>query len=350
MKKYYTRACNFYYGSISKEKIKKNLSLPLNGNNLISFDKVELLTRKSKKIISLKKINLLPKQIKNKINKDVKNITKKKIFQNLNFLNNTNIMGVLNLTPDSFSDGGKYLKKNLAIKKFKKLINEGSEIIDIGGESTSPGSKPVKEEVELKRLKPILKIIKNFDHFVSLDTRKSSIMEKGIKSGVKLINDVSGLNYDLNTTKILKKYKIPFVIHHMLGNPYTMQKNPNYKNVLLDIYDFFEKKLSHIRSFGIKHNNIILDPGIGFGKNLKHNITLIEKISIFHSLGLPVMLGISRKRFIKDLSKKNDSKERIGGTIASSLFSMMQGVQILRVHNVNEVKQAIKVFIKLKFK
>ncbi len=350
MKKYYTRACNFYYGSTSKKKVKNNLSLPLNGNNLISFDKIELITRKSKKIISLKKINLLPKQIKNKINKDIKNITKKKKFKKLNFLNYPTIMGVLNLTPDSFSDGGKYLKKDLAVKKFKQLIKEGCEIIDIGGESTSPGSKPVKEEIEMKRLKPILKFIKNFNYFVSLDTRKSSIIDKGIKSGVKLINDVSGLSYDLNTIKILKKYKIPFIIHHMQGSPETMQKNPNYKNVLLDIYDFFEKKLSHIRSSGIKHNNIILDPGIGFGKNLKHNITLIEKISIFHSLGFPVMLGISRKRFIKELSKKNDSKERIGGTIASSIFSIMQGVQILRVHNVNEVKQAIKVFVKLKFK
>jgi dihydropteroate synthase len=350
MKKYYTRACNFYYGSVSKEKIKKKLALPLNGNNLISFDKIELLTRKSKKIFPLKKINLLPKKIKNKINKDIKSITKKKIFHNLNFINSTIIMGVLNLTPDSFSDGGKYLNRKSALRKFKILINQGSEIIDIGGESTRPGSKSVKEEVELKRLTPILKIIKRYNCFVSLDTRKSLVMEKGIKSGIKLINDVSGLNYDLNTMKILKKNKIPFVLHHMLGTPDTMQKNPKYRNVLLDIYDFFEKKLKDIKSFGIKHNNIILDPGIGFGKNLKHNITLIDKISIFHSLGLPIMLGISRKKFIKDLSKKNDSKERIGGTVASSLYSMMQGVQILRVHNVNEVKQAIKVFRKLKFK
>ena len=350
MKKYYTRACNFYYGSISKEKIKKKLALPLNGNNLISFDKIELLTRKSKKIFPLKKINLLPKKIKNKINKDIKSITKKKIFHNLNFINSTIIMGVLNLTPDSFSDGGKYLNRKSALRKFKILINQGSEIIDIGGESTRPGSKSVKEEVELKRLTPILKIIKRYNCFVSLDTRKSLVMEKGIKSGIKLINDVSGLNYDLNTMKILKKNKIPFVLHHMLGTPDTMQKNPKYRNVLLDIYDFFEKKLKDIKSFGIKHNNIILDPGIGFGKNLKHNITLIDKISIFHSLGLPIMLGISRKKFIKDISKKNDSKERIGGTVASSLYSMMQGVQILRVHNVNEVKQAIKVFRKLKFK
>tara|TARA_B100000427_G_C15200315_1_gene459993 strand:- start:217 stop:633 length:417 start_codon:yes stop_codon:yes gene_type:complete len=135
----------------------------------------------------------------------------------------------------------------------------------------------------------------------------------------------------------------------MKGSPKNMQKYPKYKNVLLDIYDFFENKIKEIRSKGIMHNNIILDPGIGFGKNLKHNITLIRNISIFHSLGFPIMLGISRKRFIKDLSGKNDSKDRIGGTISSSLFSMMQGVQILRVHDVNEVNQSIKIFKSLNF-
>ena len=129
-----------------------------------------------------------------------------------------------------------------------------------------------------------------------------------------------------------------------------MQKNPKYKNVLLDIYDFFERKISEIRAKGIKHNNIILDPGIGFGKNLKHNIILIRNISLFHSLGFPIMLGLSRKRFIKDLSGNNDSKERLGGTISSGLYAMMQGVQIMRVHNINEINQSIKIFKTLNFK
>jgi dihydropteroate synthase len=135
----------------------------------------------------------------------------------------------------------------------------------------------------------------------------------------------------------------------MQGTPKTMQQKPTYKNVLLDIYDFFEEKLNLIRSRKIKHNNIILDPGIGFGKNLKHNITLISQISIFHSLGFPLLLGLSRKRFIKDLSGNNDSKERIGGTISSCLYSVLQGVQILRVHDINEINQALKIFKKLQF-
>ena len=191
--------------------------------------------------------------------------------------------------------------------------------------------------------------IKKKRKFISLDTRKSIIMEKGIKNKINLVNDISGLNHDPNTINVLKKYNIPFVIHHIQGNPVTMQNNPKYKNVILDIYDFFEDKIKYIRSKGIKHNNIILDPGIGFGKNLKHNITILRNISIFHSLGFPVMLGSSRKRFIKDLSGINDSKERLGGTISSSLLAFMQGVQILRVHDVNEINQSIKVFNSLKF-
>ena len=165
--------------------------------------------------------------------------------------------------------------------------------------------------------------------------------------GVKIINDVSGTNFDPKTKDIFKKYKIPFVIQHSQGNPENMQKNPSYKNELLDIYDFFEQKIKYLRSIGIKHNNIIIDPGIGFGKNLKHNMNLISKISIFHSLGFPILVGNSRKKFIKEISGKNDTKNRSGGTVASSLYLMMQGVQILRIHDVDEILQGIKVFNKL---
>ena len=172
-------------------------------------------------------------------------------------------------------------------------------------------------------------------------------MDKASKIKVDLINDVSGLSYDPETINYLKKTKKPFVIHHMKGTPKSMQLNPIYNNVLLDIYDFFENKLKYLRKEGIKHNNIILDPGIGFGKNLKHNITLLKNISIFHSLGLPVMLGLSRKRFIKDISRENDTKERIGGTVSSSIQAYLQGVQILSVHDIKEINQAFKVFIEL---
>ena len=347
MSRYYTRVCNFYYGSKSKALTKKAKSLPLNGNNLISFDEVEIISRKSIKKLSIKKINDLPDQIKKIVKKDIKLITKKKkFFKNLNFKTLPKIMGVLNITPDSFSDGGKYNKNYLAKKQLNYLFDSGADIVDIGGESTKPGSKSVSSKIEWNRIKYILN---KFDKkkFLSLDTRKSEIMEKGINLGVALINDVSGLNYDKNSIKVLKKHKIPFVLHHSLGNPDVMQNNPKYKNVLLDIYDFFEKKIKYLRANGIDHNNIILDPGIGFGKNLKHNLKLLKDISIYHSLGLPILLGISRKKFIKELSGKNDSSSRVGGTISSSIYAMMQGVQLLRIHDVNEINQSLKVFKEL---
>jgi dihydropteroate synthase len=344
MKKYYTRVCNFYYGNKSIKLVSQKKALPLNGNIQISFDQIEIISRNSKKLINIKDIKKLSNILKKKINKDLEIITKKnKNFSNLNFKKNPNIMGILNLTPDSFSDGGKFNKKNSGYNYALNLFKIGANIIDIGGESTRPGSKSISNKQEWNRIKNTLKSIDK-KITISLDTRKSDIMEKGIKNSVRLINDISGLSYDDRTIKILKKYNTPFVIQHTQGTPETMQKNPKYKNVLLDIYDFFEKKIKFVRLKGIKHNNIILDPGIGFGKNLKHNMNLISNISIFHSLGFPVLLGLSRKRFIKDLSGKNDTKKRLGGTVSSSIFAMMQGVQILRTHDVNELIQGIKVF------
>ena len=347
MSKYYTRACNFYYGKTSKVNIKKKKSVPLNGNHLISFDKIEIIQRKKSKLINVKEVSKLSSKLKNKVNNDLKNIKKRKSFKKLNLSNTPILMGIVNLTPDSFSDGGKYNKKNLAVNHVNNLLSSGAKILDIGGESTRPGANDIHPKKEWDRIKFILKILKNKKSFISLDTRKSFVMEKASKIKTDLINDVSGLSYDPETINYLKKTKKPFVIHHMKGTPKNMQIKPIYKNVLLDIYDFFETKLKYLRKQGIKHNNIILDPGIGFGKNLKHNITLLKNISIYHSLGLPVMLGLSRKRFIKDISRENDTKERIGGTVSSCIQAYLQGVQILRVHDIKEINQAFKVFKEL---
>ena len=346
MKRFYTCACNFYYGKTSQLLINKKKALPLNGRRDISFSKIKIFSRNSKeKIVGINEINSLPKNLKVQIKNHLINITKKKKkFANLNF-DKVNLMGVLNLTPDSFSDGGKYNTLKSAYNRVLELKKSGVDIIDIGGESTRPGSKTVEDLEEWKRIGKILDKIKRLN--TSLDTRKSIIMEKGIKKKINLINDVSGLEFDKNSVLVLKKYKTPFVLQHSQGNPSNMKKNPKYKNVILDIYDFFEKKIYFLRKLGISHNNIILDPGIGFGKNLKHNLSILRNISIFHSLGFPILLGISRKKFIKEISGVNDSKERLGGTISSSLFAIMKGVQILRVHDVNEIKQSIRVFNEL---
>ena len=349
MRKYYTRACNFYHGSDATKLIKLNKALPLNGKKDIAFDNIEIFSRKKKgvkvNLIHLKKINKLSKNIRKVIKKDLKNITSKRknFLKNINFSNPT-IMGILNLTPDSFSDGGKFNSNSKAFKHISQMINAGAKIVDVGGESTRPGSKTIDPKMEWKRVEYVIsKFKKKYKNTcLSIDTRKSDLMIKSVRCGVDLINDVSGFNYDSNALFKLRNYNISKVLHHMQGTPNTMQKKPKYKNVLLDIYDFFERGISNI-----SNDKIILDPGIGFGKTLKHNLTLISKISLFHSLGFPILVGTSRKRFINQISGEYDSKDRTGGTLASVLYLLSQGVQIFRVHNVREVKQGIMVYEKI---
>ena len=343
MSKYYTRACNFYYGKSSVEMLKKNKAFPLHGNNELSFDTVEILSRKKKIKVNIKNINSLSINLKKKIKEDLKKITKKKSFCKIS-LKEPLLIAILNLTPDSFSDGGQYSQISSALRRVKSLLKVGCKIIDIGGESTRPGSKDVDKDTEWKRIKKLLKKIRNYKFLLSLDTRKTFIMYKALRYKLNIVNDVSCFSYDTKTIDFLVNTKLPLIINHSKGEPKMMQRKPSYKNVLLEIYDFFEKKIEFLRKAGIKHNNIILDPGIGFGKNLKHNITIMNNISIFHSLGFPVMLGSSRKRFIKYISGKNDSDIRLGGTLASSIHAVMNGVQIMRVHDYNEISQGIKVF------
>ena len=346
MIKYYTRACNFHYGKYSKFLINKKLALPLCGNKHISFDKIEIITRKKNKIsskfINLKDIKNLKKTEKKKITLDLNRITSKRrnFLKNINF-SKPSIMGILNLTPDSFSDGGVFNNYKKANKHVIDMVKYGAKIIDVGGESTRPGSQTISEKEEWRRVEKIIKSVKNkFKNICfSIDTRKSEIMTKSIEYGVSLVNDVSGFEYDKSSLSKLRKYNIPKVLHHMQGTPNTMQVKPKYKHVLLDIYDFFERGISQI-----DNKKIVLDPGIGFGKNLKHNLTLISNISLFHSLGFPILIGTSRKRFINQISGINDSKKRIGGTVASVLFLLSQGIQIFRVHDVNEIKQSMLVF------
>ena len=343
MLKYYTRACNFYYGKTSVEMIKKKLAFPLHGNRELSFDTIEILSRTKIRKIHIKKINSLSNNLKKKIKKDLINITKKKLFCKMT-LQEPLLVGILNLTPDSFSDGGKYNNTKSALNRINLLLKAGCKIIDIGGESTRPGSKGIDKNIEWKRIKSLLKKVKKYKFLLSLDSRKTFVMRKALKYKLNIVNDVSSFSYDDQTINFLKSTNLPLIINHSKGDPETMQKKPSYKNVLLEIYDFFVKKIILLRNSGIKHNNIILDPGIGFGKNLKHNITIMNNISIFHSLGFPVMLGSSRKRFIKYISSKNDSKNRLGGTLASSIHAVMNGVQLMRVHDFNEITQGLKVF------
>ena len=354
MRKYYTRPCNFYYGNYARKLIKEKKAFSLAGYPNIAFDQVEIFQRKKKqltesKFYSIKKIKELNKEIFPIIKNDLKNITlKRKSILGLKF-HVPLIMGALNITPDSFSDGGLFFEETKAYDQTKLMIDSGATIIDIGGESTRPGSKTVDEKEEWQRVKnTVIKLKKNFPKtLLSLDTRKSYVMNNGIDNGVDIINDVSGLNFDKRSFDLINSKKIPFILHHMQGTPKTMQNNPTYDDVLLDIFDFFEEKINFCIRKNYKKEFIILDPGIGFGKNLDHNLRLLSKISIFHSLGCPILIGTSRKRFIEHIVTKFDTPDRTGGTLASVLYGLSQGVQLFRVHNVKEINQGMLVFNKI---
>ena len=349
MSRYYTRACNFYYGNLSKKLVKAKQTLPLCGNKEISFDQIEIFFKNKKKItskiINISKISFLPKIVKIKIIEDIKKITaRRKVFKKKNHI----LMGVLNMTPDSFSDGGQFNSEKKALIRLTDLLASGADIIDIGGESTRPSSKIISPKIEWDRIKKIVKKFKKKypKKLFSIDTRKSLVMRNSIKYKVDIINDVSCFKFDKDSSTTIKNKNLWKVIHHMQGTPQTMQINPKYHHVLLDIYDFFEREIVKLKKDKYS-NKIILDPGIGFGKDLKHNLMILSKISIFHSLGFPILIGTSRKKFINQIAKNFDSKERLGGTMSSVLFSLSQGIKIFRVHNVKEVKQGILVFEKL---
>ena len=259
-------------------------------------------------------------------------------------------MGILNTTPDSFFDGGNLYKNgkldlDLALIRAEDMVSNGAAILDIGGESTRPGSQIISPEIELQRVSNILKKFKKKfpKTLLSIDSRKSLVVKNAIKNNADIINDVSCFQFDKKVYGEIKNKNLWKVIHLMKGTPQTMQNNPKYNHVLLDIYDFFEKEITKLKNDKFI-NKVILDPGIGFGKKLKHNLMILNKISLFHSLGFPILIGTSRKKFINQISKYFDSKERLGGTLSSILFSLSQGVQIFRIHNVREIKQGILVF------
>ena len=251
------------------------------------------------------------------------------------------IMGIVNFTPDSFSDGGKYFSVDDAVNHALKLIDDGADIIDIGGESTRPGSDPVSLEEELRRTIPVIKNIyqQRKDVIISIDTTKSEVAKQALDSGAQIINDISGLTFDEKMIDITKEYNSGIVIMHIKGNPKTMQVNPEYSNVVKEVYDFLL-----VQSIKAKQNNvdkIIVDPGIGFGKRIEDNFTLIKNLDYFQSLGYPVMIGLSKKSFIgKTLNLDNDQREI--GTIILETISVIKSARIIRTHNVKYCNQLVK--------
>lgn len=257
------------------------------------------------------------------------------------------VMGILNVTPDSFSDGGKYNNLNKAINHAIRMEGEGADIIDIGGESTRPGAKPVDIEEELKRVIPVIEgIRKRSNIIISIDTYKSVVAAKAISAGAGLVNDISGLRFDKNMVRIVSESKVPVIVMHMLGNPQNMQSDISYANLMKELILFFKERVSVLTANGVNKINIILDPGIGFGKTIDHNLTIIRELNRIVDLGFPVLVGPSRKSFIGNILNLS-FEERIEGTAAVVTVAIMNGSRIVRVHDIKEMLRIVNMTEKI---
>ena len=267
----------------------------------------------------------------------------------LNPKRETLVMGIVNVTPDSFSDGGQFFSPEVAISHASNLIGQGADIIDIGGESTRPGAEQVSESEELKRVIPVIEKIRtdNPTILISIDTTKASVAKHAVEAGADIINDVSGLSFDNNMIGIVESFNIPVVIMHMKGNPQNMQLNPEYKDIVNEILDFFKMKITIAIQSGINRSMIILDPGIGFGKTVEHNFELLSRLNEFNVLELPIMIGPSRKSFI-GITLDLPPEDRVEGTAAAVSAGVMNGASIVRVHDVKSMKRVVRIIEKVR--
>ncbi|HEY4715956.1 MAG TPA: dihydropteroate synthase [bacterium] len=254
------------------------------------------------------------------------------------------IMGIVNITPDSFYDGGLYYDKDKAIKYAIGLAEEGADIIDIGGESTRPGSKPVGLEEELSRVLPVVaEVSKRISIPLSIDTSKSEVAARAVDAGAQIINDISGMQFDPNMVHVAAKKKVPVVLMHIKGTTATMQDNPYYEDVIQEMLDYFSERTEYAFENGLKADNIILDPGIGFGKRLTDNLEILKKLDAFRIFGMPLLVGVSRKSFIGKILNL-DAHDRLEGSISAGLCAISRGADIIRVHDVKRTKQALTIY------
>jgi len=252
------------------------------------------------------------------------------------------LMGILNVTPDSFSDGGLFLAPDAAVMQARRMAG-GADIIDIGGESTRPGAAEVGIGDEIARTAPVIAALRagGLDLPISIDTRKAAVAQAAFAAGAAILNDVTALQFDPAMAEMVAQAGLPVVLMHSIKTPATMQNDPHYDDVLLDVYDALAARVDTAVAAGIPRARIAIDPGIGFGKTLAHNLALLARLSLFHNLGLPVLLGASRKRFIGTIARQDDAARRVPGSLAVALAGAAQGVHMIRVHDVDETRQAL---------
>lgn len=258
------------------------------------------------------------------------------------------IMGIVNVTPDSFSDGGNFFNENKAVEHGVRLLEEGAHILDIGGESTRPGSEVVDSKEEIERVVPVIARLRQYTSNISIDTRNAATMRAAAEAGATILNDISALEYDSESIGVALDTRLPVILMHMQGDPKNMQENPIYNNVVDEVYAYLDKRIQACETAGIERKNIIIDPGIGFGKTLEHNLLLLKNIKKFHDLGCEILLGTSRKRFIAAASQGEGAESRLGGSLSSVIWGRSQGVRMFRVHDVKETVQALKIYDAIK--
>jgi dihydropteroate synthase len=259
-------------------------------------------------------------------------------------LDQPQVMGIVNVTPDSFSDGGQFADASAAAAAGADMAAAGAAIVDVGGESTRPGAKPVWEGDEIERAVPVVRQLAAGGTAVSIDSRKADVMTAALEAGARLVNDVSALTYDDRAAAVVAAAGVPVVLMHHKGAPETMQDDPRYDDVLVEVYQWFEDRIAAAEAAGIERDKVLIDPGFGFGKNVSHNLELMNGLAVFHSLGCPIVVGASRKRTIGALSNEVSADRRLGGSVAFALKAVEQGAQLLRVHDVFETVQALRVW------
>ncbi|TXI02204.1 MAG: dihydropteroate synthase [Pseudorhodobacter sp.] len=260
-------------------------------------------------------------------------------------MNSPRVMGILNITPDSFSDGGLFLRPEAALMQARRMA-DGADILDIGGESTRPGSAEVPVEEETRRTAPVIAALRagGLALPISIDTRKAAVAKAAFDAGATILNDVTALGFDPAMAGEAARAGVPVILMHSIETPATMQDDPRYDDVLLDVYDALAQRLAEARAAGIPEGRLAIDPGIGFGKTLEHNLALLARLSLFHNLGVPVLLGASRKRFIGTIGAEAEAARRMPGSLAVALAGVAQGMQMIRVHDVAETRQALRLW------
>ena len=338
MPKTYLRPLSIVYGPDARAMISSGIAGALGGMGHIAFTQVEEITRDGKSV---------HRKIKNFI--ELKNhpltdeITRsRETFAELQ-LSRALVMGIVNVTPDSFSDGGEYAEEQTATAHGLQLAEQGADILDVGGESTRPGSNEVMLEDERQRIIPVIAALSK-DHVVSVDTRKSELMRDAAQAGAKIINDVSALGFDAASAGLVSKRQLPVILMHAQGEPRTMQLAPKYDDVALDVYDWLAARIEMAMAAGIPKSRICVDPGIGFGKSLQHNLDLLRQLTLFHGLGVGLLVGLSRKNMVGVLTGEKVAAKRGAGSVGGALQAAMMGAHILRVHDVKETVDALAVF------